>query len=95
MDVLNWFQDWYRQNCIDEWEHFYGIKIATLDNPGWSVKIDIADTPLMYKPFSEIKIDNGDSDWLFCKVENNIFAGVGDPLKLTVILKGFREWVEN
>ncbi|MDE6471389.1 MAG: immunity 53 family protein [Eubacterium sp.] len=34
MDVLNWLQEWYRQNCTDEWEHFYGIKIDTLDNPG-------------------------------------------------------------
>lgn len=95
MDILNWLQDWYKLNCTDEWEHFYGIKIDTLDNPGWIVKIDLADTELENKVFSEIKIDNGDDDWFFCKVENSIFEGVGDPTKLTVILERFREWAER
>ena len=96
MDNLIWLQEWYRRNCQNcEWHEYYGIKIDTLDNPGWIVKIDIAETPLMGKPFSKIEIDNGSSDWLFCKVENNVFEGVGDPLKLTLILKVFREWVEN
>lgn len=94
MDVLNWLEDWYRRNCVDEWEHFYGIKIDTLDNPGWNVKIDLADTTLEHKEFSEIKLDNGENDWFFCKVENSIFKGVGDPSKLTVILETFRKWVE-
>lgn len=91
MDVLNWLQEWYRQNCIDV--HFYGIKIDTLDNPGWHVKIDLADTILENKKFSEIKIENGDDDWIFCKVENSIFEGFGDPTKLTAILETFQDWV--
>lgn len=93
MDVLNWLQKWYRQNCTDEWEHFYGIKIATIDNPGWCVKIDLVDTALENKTFLEIKIDNGDKDWLFCKVENSIFEGVGDSAKLITILETFQYWV--
>lgn len=32
MNVLNWLQEWYRQNRTDEWEHFYGIKIDNGDD---------------------------------------------------------------
>lgn len=95
MDVLNWLQEWYRQNCTDKWEHFYGVKINTLDNPGWYVKIDLADTTLENKKFSEIKIDNGDNDWIFCKVENSIFEGCGDSTKLTALLETFQDWAMN
>ena len=40
-------------------------------------------------------MDNGDSDWMVCKVEDQCFKGFGDPSKLESILGSFREWVEN
>ena len=36
--------DWYESNCNDDWEHGYGVKIETLDNPGWLVQIDLFGT---------------------------------------------------
>ena len=44
-DVLGQFQAWYLERCNDEWEHSYGVNITTLDNPGWTVDVDLADTP--------------------------------------------------
>jgi hypothetical protein len=32
---LNELQVWYGAQCNGSWEHTYGIKIETLDNPGW------------------------------------------------------------
>ncbi|MFK0239099.1 Imm53 family immunity protein, partial [Streptomyces vinaceus] len=29
-----------------DWEHEWGVKIATLDNPGWTVEIDLEETDL-------------------------------------------------
>lgn len=46
MDVFQWLQEWYIQNCDGDWEHCYGIKIGTLDNPGWS--IDICKMTILY-----------------------------------------------
>lgn len=46
MDVFTWLQDWYIQNCDGDWEHCYGIKIETLDNPGWCIDIDLIGTNL-------------------------------------------------
>jgi len=34
-NVMERIQDWYRRQCDGDWEHSYGVKIETLDNPGW------------------------------------------------------------
>lgn len=49
--MLQWIQEWYKSNCDGYWEHMYGVKIDTLDNPGWIVHIDLIDTPLEQKEF--------------------------------------------
>ena len=94
MSILNWLEKWYQSNCDTNWEHVYGVKIDTLDNPGWGVKINLSDTPLGGKEFKEIYINNGDNDWINCRISNNVYEGAGDPFKLEEILKIFKEWVE-
>ena len=88
MGILQWLSDWYASQCDGWWEHIYGVKIDTLDNPGWMVNIDIYETEMYDRPFEEIKINNGDDDWMFCRLTNNgmIFDGAGDPSKLEDIL---------
>ena len=39
-------QNWYKLNCNGDWEHSYGYSISNLDNPGWTVRIDIQETAL-------------------------------------------------
>jgi len=95
MDILDWLEKWFQSNCDTEWEHVFGVKIVTLDNPGWFVKIDLADTPLSIKSFIELTIDNGDNDWIICRVHKDMYEGFGDPSKLGKILEIFREWVES
>ncbi|MFI6740322.1 Imm53 family immunity protein [Nonomuraea sp. NPDC050451] len=46
MSALAFLQSWCSSCCDDGWEHTYGGTISTLDNPGWRLKIDLADTPL-------------------------------------------------
>jgi hypothetical protein len=43
-DALYLLQRWYVAQCNGEWEHSYGIEIGTLDNPGWSLRVDLKDT---------------------------------------------------
>ena len=33
--VFQRLQKWYKSQCNGDWEHSFGIKIETLDNPGW------------------------------------------------------------
>ncbi len=95
MEILKWLQKWYQSNCDGSWEHMFGVKIDTLDNPGWSVHIDLADTNLEGKPFTTISRLIDDNNWLICKVNNDVFNGGGDSHKLEEILRVFKAWVEG
>jgi hypothetical protein len=95
MNILNWIQNWYKNQCDGDWEHASGVKIDTIDNPGWSVEIDLIDTELENKTFNKIRYDYDDDDWLLCFVENGKFQGVGDSEKLEKILLIFKEWSES
>lgn len=93
--IFMWLIQWYQVHCDGNWEHIYGIKIKTLDNPGWMIDIDLNDTELENKKFQDINLYINDDDWLFCKVENNVFKGRGDMDKLEQIIGNFEKWQEE
>ena len=95
MDILTWLQDWYLKQCDGDWEHGYTIHIGGLDNPGWMVDIHLEGTSLEDKTMPPVEIDRSDSDWIFCKIEGNVFKGRSGPKQLGDILEVFRSWVEN
>lgn len=92
--MLEWLEQWYIMHCNEE-DDYYKIRISTIDNPGWMVEIDLQMTTLAHKYFHAITDDFGDNDWLYCKVENGEFVGVGDPTKLRTIMMIFRNWAEE
>jgi len=86
--LLTRLQNWYLTNCDGDWEHSYGISINTLDNPGWTIKIDLCDTCLQDLLYDK-QIDNGTFDWLFIKVADKVLEASGDTNKFSVILTIF------
>jgi len=95
MDTLRGIQDWYKSNCDENWEHDYGVEIDTLDNPGWSVAIDLLGTNLDGKIIEEVNCEVSANDWHVYKTENDQFIGYGDPTKLDYLLKVFIEWAKS
>jgi hypothetical protein len=101
MDSLQRLQQWYHSQCNGVWEHSWGVKIDTLDNPGWTVEIELRDTTLEARPFTQHSYGVGPEagtskdEWLVCNVEGNVFKGRGGPLKLNEIIEVFLEWVEK
>ena len=93
--LLYRLQQWYQSMCDGNWEHCYGVKIETSDNPGWIVEIDIIDTPLENKPFDTIHNGDTDDDYSICKIENGKFMGYGDATKLDDIPRCFLNWAEK
>ena len=91
--TLDWIQKWYQAQCNGAWEQGYGIKIDTLDNPGWSVAIDLTGTALEGVAMETVFRDNGPDDWIRLDVKQAQFLGHGDPMKLGAILASFQEWV--
>ena len=95
IDNLRWIAEWYRANTNGDWEHQHGIKIETIDNPGWWVDIDVEETPLSTKPFVPVEIERSDSDWIRCWVEGQKFKIACGPLNLDEGLGIFRSWTES
>ena len=96
MSTLLKIQNWYKSQCDGTWEHTNGISIETLDNPGWHVSIDIEKTRLNGKTFNhyEYGTNNGNNDWVSCKIENGKFIAAAGPGKLEEILEIFIKWAE-
>ena len=94
MDQLSRLRNWYSAQCDGDWEHSYGIKIDTLDNPGWVLSVDLTDTNLQDKPFSPIhRGDSGqETEWLHCKVESDKFEAAGGVANLPDMLEAFLQW---
>ena len=90
-DTLAWLQRWFRSQCDGEREHDKGVRIDTLDNPGWSVNADIA-TMSAREP---IDVERNDDDWIKCEVREDHFYGCGGPENLQEILEVLRTWVET
>jgi len=95
MDLLNWLTDWYASNCNRDWEHTYGISIGTLDNPGWSMIIDLIDTPLEGRQLTEISMNNSDNDWYKISSTGEQFMGYGDEKKLNILIGKFKDFAES
>jgi hypothetical protein len=94
MDQLARIQRWYADQCDGDWEHTYGIKLDTLDNPGWLLYIDLSDTELAEKPFEPILRGDSEDDlnWLHCKVAHGKFEAAGGSQDLQEMLETFLQW---
>ncbi len=99
-NALDWLAHWYAQRCNDEWEHGYGIKLDTLDNPGWTLTINLADTALSGKPFdrqdANLESEDGDPNirWHSCWVEDNNFRAACGVYDLSNVISIFRQFAE-
>ena len=91
---LQAIQRWHTEQCDGDWEHSYGVQIATLDNPGWSVIIDLADTNLEGRQFEDTG-DRAGQDWWMCRVRDTQFQGSGGPAMLGVLLRAFLTWASE
>ena len=99
---LTWLMQWYLGECDGDWEHSYGVKIDTLDNPGWTLTIDLRDTSLSGRAFERVERGEPASDleewgavgsWLIADVKGDVFDVACGPLDLGAAIQVFREWV--
>ncbi|MEL7545837.1 MAG: immunity 53 family protein [Pseudomonadota bacterium] len=89
-------QDWYASQCNGDWEHTYGISIDNVDNPGWSLAIDLADTELEGEEFKKLTIQRQDNDdWVHCWVEDKRFVGHCGPNNLQELITVFVDWADK
>jgi Immunity protein 53 len=95
MSSLRTLEAWYVSQCDGDWEHSFGVAIETLDNPGWAVRVDLAESPLAGRPFEQIRIERSPDNWLRCSVETEVFKGYGGPGNLHEVLDVFARWAKT
>lgn len=103
-DSLLWLTQWYFSQCDCDWEHAYGVTIGTLDNPGWTVRVDLAGTALEGRSFLKVAYGEPADDlnelrrngsWWVAEVKDGAFAAACGPLDLPTVLDLFRTWAET
>lgn len=93
MSNIDKIQEWYLSQCNEDWEHSFGIKIETLDNPGWRIEIDLSETLLENAKFTPVQVDyDSNTNWLTCFVEENKFKCACGPTMLDKGFELFLEW---
>lgn len=100
---LHWLMAWYLRHCDGDWEHAYGVKIDTMDNPGWMLQIALRDTPLYGRDFvpnehgtpaNDLSEWQSSGSWWVAKVNGEYFQAFCGPLDLEAVINIFRRWVE-
>ncbi len=89
-NLLPRLQRWYLSQCNGDWEHSWGVKIETLDNPGWMLSVNLEETNLDGRTFTAIERGLGkersNQDWMSCSVAGNEFKGACGPEKLAEVI---------
>jgi len=94
MSAIERLQLWYASQCNGEWEHSHGVTIGTLDNPGWSVQIDLVGTSVAGRAMRPSRRE-GEHDWINCEVRDGRFCGHGGAGNLADILEYFLSWADD
>ena len=95
MNYIKELQEFLNDHSDGDREHSEGIKIHTVDNPGWSISISIRQTSFQGKQLDTVDIERSESDWIYCKLEDDVFHGVGGVFNLEEILSLFFYWINN
>jgi len=90
-DNLQWLQDWYASQCNDDWEHTYGVRIGTIDNPGWSLEVDLAETDLENHVLESVEVSRSEEDWFTYGIRDQKFIGACGRRNLDDLIGAFRK----
>ena len=95
MKALSLLEKWYAAHCDGDWEHQYGVSIGTLDNPGWTLEIDLRGTDAENRTLACLKIERTENDWLHYWVEEKKFQARMGPQNLSEAIEIFAAWFAN
>ncbi len=97
MSNYEWLVDWFASQCDGrQWEHQSGIKLDSLDNPGWHLEVGLIGTPLENRPFAKVEHDlKSDVSWWVCRVEHGKFDANCGPRDLSAVIGVFKAWASE
>jgi len=88
-------EKWYLARCNGNWEHQYGVRICTLDNPGCRMRIDLQGTGAESRDLDWQKIERSEHDWITYRVTQAQFEAAMGPTNLEECIQLFLDWFER
>lgn len=95
MNPLIELQEWRSRHCNGDWEHGHGIKITTLDNPGWALDIFLEETELENRELARVEIERSKDNWIWCWTEGHFFRARGGSENLDEMIRYFLQWAKS
>jgi hypothetical protein len=94
--MMGFLQSWYQSQCDGDWEHEFGIRIETLDNPGWHIEIDLTGTDTEGRTLPKTDMwKSPDGRWLWLSSNGEKFEASCDPISMDHAILRFKELVEG
>ena len=83
----DWLTAWVNAWVNDDWEHGDGVKIETLDNPGWMINIDtlLQDSPYTFDAILETT--ENDNYFFNLSVKNGKIYGCADLTQIDRLIR--------
>jgi Immunity protein 53 len=94
-DELSWLQSFYLSLCDEDWEHSFGCKIDTLDNPGWTFEFELNDTAFETVQLGSVLDNRSEHDWVHFRKEGAKFSGACGPQNLAELIGKFKNFIET
>jgi hypothetical protein len=92
---LSALEKWYVGQCNGEWEHAYGVRINTLDNPGWHVHINLQGTRKQDATVEKVKLTRSQDDWILYWAGDQEFQFACGPTNLSEAIDLFVSWFDS
>ncbi|MET8711036.1 MULTISPECIES: immunity 53 family protein [Streptomyces] len=90
-----YIQSWYASNCDGEWEHEFGVRMATTDNPGWHIEVDVSETDLEGVEVRRERRELPEGGWMIAWSDGRTFQAACDPGSLGEVDALFEGWAER
>ncbi len=92
---LSELERWYAAQCNGEWELGSGIRIESLDNPGWQAHISLRDTRKQRAQLRKVRIDRDEKNWIHYWIDSQVFHIACGPTNLSEAIDIFVHWFES
>ena len=89
---LERLQGWFLAQCDGAWEHGQSVTIATLDNPGWQLQVNLEHTRWAGREYVPTAVNRSEHDWCHTWVKDNYFQAACGPCNLDEAVVRFLEW---
>lgn len=94
-ELLARLENWYLGECNEDWEHSYGVRIENLDNPGWLVTIDLAETNWQRLSVQRVVEERSDGNWMQYEVTEGKYVASGGPKNLRELIATFFRIIDS